>query len=81
MNQAMRKPRRWLRRLSWAAGILAALLLLAVLVMLGLMYRWVARPPQLAREPAMVHESVKMQGDRVYLGRNWFERRDGLPVL
>ena len=81
MNPAMSKPRRWLRRLSWAAGILAALLLLAVLVMLGLMHRWVACPPQLAREPAMVHESVKAQGDRVYLGRNWFEHRDGLPVL
>jgi hypothetical protein len=81
MSRALSKPRRWLRRLSWAAGILVALLLLASLVMLGLMHRWVARPPQLAREPAMLHESVKVQGDRVYLGRNWFERRDGLPVL
>ena len=51
------------------------------LVMLGLMHRWVARPPQLAREPAIIHESGKTQGGRVYLGRNWFERRDGLPVL
>jgi tetratricopeptide (TPR) repeat protein len=81
MSRALGKPRRWRRRLSWAAGILVALLLLAYLVMLGLMHRWVARPPQLAQEPALVREAGKVRGERVYLGRNWFERRDGLAVL
>jgi isopenicillin-N N-acyltransferase-like protein len=81
MNCAMSKIRRWLRRLSWTAGILVALLLLLYLGMLGLMYRWVAHPPLLAQQPMMLQESVKVQGERVYLGRNWFERRDGLPVL
>ena len=81
MNRTSRKPHLWLRRLSWAGGILVALLLLTYLVMLGLMHRWVARPPLLAQEPGLVRESGKVQGERVYLGRNWFERRDGLPVL
>ena len=81
MSRGMSKSRRWLRRLLWSAGLLVALILLASLVLLGLMHFWVARPPQLAPEPAIVHESVKVGGDRVYLGRNWFERRDGLPVL
>lgn len=81
MTCAISKPRRWLRRLSLAAGILVALLVVAYLVMLGLMYRWVARPPRLVQEPALVRESGKAKDERAYLGRNWFERRDGLPVL
>ena len=81
MSLAVNKPRRWLRRLSWAAGSLVALLLAIFLAMLGLMHRWVARPPDLARAPALVHEVGRVQGERVYLGRNWLERRQGLPVL
>jgi hypothetical protein len=49
--------------------------------MLWLMGRWVARPPALSSEPGIVHLAPETRGDRVYLGRNWLGRREGLPVL
>ncbi len=77
----MNRRRKWLRRLLRLAvgGIVALLVLWGV--MLALMYRWVAKPPALAETPAIVSLAPETRGDRVYLGRNWFGQRDGLPVL
>jgi hypothetical protein len=49
--------------------------------MLALMSHWVAQPPALAELPALVSQVPETRGDRVYLGANWFGKRDGLPVL
>jgi hypothetical protein len=73
--------RKWLRRLLWLAGGGVAALLVLWGVMLALMYRWVAKPPALAEPPAIVSLAPETRGDRVYLGQNWFGRRDNLPVL
>jgi isopenicillin-N N-acyltransferase-like protein len=75
------RPRKWIRRLLWIAG--GGVIALVVLwgVMLALMYQWVAQPPPLARPPAIVSLAPEARGDRVYLGQNWFGRRDNLPVL
>ncbi len=77
----MSRRRKWLRRVLWLAGGLAVLLLLLWGVMLGLMYRWVAKPPALPTTPAILSLAPEQRGDRVYLGRNWFGEREGLPVL
>jgi isopenicillin-N N-acyltransferase like protein len=75
------KWRRWLRRLLWLSGSVLGLLLVAYVVMWGLMLHWVAKPPALAQEPLITRRTKEVTSDRVCLGRNWLERRDGLPVL
>ena len=77
----MKRWRKCLKRLLWLAGGGIAALLVLWGVMLSLMYRWVAKPPALAETPAIVSLMPVTRGDRVYLGANWFGRRDGLPVL
>ena len=77
----MSRWRKWRRRLTWLAGGLLVALLLLWGTMMALMYRWVARPPALAETPAITALAPETRGDRVYLGRNWFGRREGLPVL
>ncbi len=77
----MSQWRRRLRRLWWAALGMVGLLLTAYLVMLGLMWHWVARPPELTQEPAITRLTNEVRGGRVFLGRNWLEQREGLPVL
>jgi len=72
---------KWLRRLLWLAGGGVAALLVLWGVMLALMYHWIAKPPALAETPAIVSLAPETRGDRVYLGQNWFGRRNGLPVL
>lgn len=72
--------RRW-RRLLWVAAGLAGFLVVTYLVMLGLMWHWVATPPVLTETPAITRMTNEVRGGRVYLGRNWLEQRDGLPVL
>ena len=76
-----RKGRRWLRRSLWAALGFVGLVVAAYLVMLGLMWRWVAVPPVLTEPPAITRLTNEVRGSRVCLGRNWLDRRDGLPVL
>ena len=72
---------KWRRRLlKSAAGFVVAMGLL-YLVMWGLMWHWVPDPPALAEEPAITRLTPERRGDRLYLGRNWFGRREGLPVL
>ena len=73
--------RRRRRRLLGVALGMVGLLLMAYLVMLGLMWHWMAKPPVLADEPAITRLTNEVRGGRVCLGRNWLERRDGLPVL
>ena len=77
----MNRWRKWLRRLLWLAGGVGVALLVLWGVMLALMYRWVAKPPALAEPPAIVSLAPETRGDRMYLGQNWFGKRDNLPVL
>ena len=77
----MNRRRKWLKRLLRLAGGGIVALLVLWGVMLALMYRWVAKPPALAETPAIVSLAPETRGDRVYLGRNWFGQREGLPVL
>jgi hypothetical protein len=73
--------RKWRRRLLWAAGGLVALVLTAWATMAALMWQWVATPPTLPQPAAISRLKPETRGDTVYLGRNWFGRRQGLPVL
>lgn len=73
--------RKWLRRLLWLGGGFVVMVLLLWGVMLALMFRWVAKEPVLAETPAIVTQVPETRGDRVYLGQNWFGKREGLPVL
>jgi hypothetical protein len=68
----MNRWRKWLRRLLWLAGGSVVALLVLWGVMLALMYHWVAKPPALAKPPAIVSLVPETRGDRVYLGQNWF---------
>ena len=77
----MSRWRRGLRRLSRVAAWLAGLLVVTYLAMLGLMWRWVATPPVLAEEPAITRMTNEVRAGRLWLGSNWLERREGLPVL
>ena len=77
----MSRWRKWLRRLLWLAGGSVVTLLVLWGAMLALMYHWVAKPPALAEPPAIVSLVPETRGGRVYLGQNWFGRRDNLPVL
>ena len=77
----MNRRRKWLRRLLWLGVGGGVLLLILWGTMLALMYRWVAKEPVLADQPALVSCTPETRGDRVYLGANWFGRREGLPVL
>jgi tetratricopeptide (TPR) repeat protein len=73
--------RKWRRRLLWLAGGFAAALLVSWATMTALMWRWVARPPALVEPPAITTLAPETRGNRVYLGRNWFGQREGLPLL
>ena len=75
------KWRRRLRRLLWLAGSGLGLLLMAYFVMLGLMWKWVAKPPVMNEAPAITRLTNELHGTRLSLGHNWFDRRDGMPVL
>jgi isopenicillin-N N-acyltransferase like protein len=75
------KWRRRLRWLPWIALGTAGAVVVVYLVMLGLMWHWVAKPPVLTTEPAITKLTREVRGTRVYLGRNWLDQRDGLPVL
>lgn len=77
----MNRRRQWLKWARWIAGGGVATLLMLWAVMSALMYHWVAKEPALAQTPAIVSLALETRGDRVYLGRNWFGRREHLPVL
>jgi hypothetical protein len=77
----MNRWRKWRRRLLWLAGGFVTAMLVLWGTMTALMMRWAAKPPQLVEEPAITRLAPEWRGDRVYLGRNWFGRREGLPVL
>jgi len=77
----MSRWRKWRRRLlKCVAGFVVAIGLL-YLVLWVLMWHWVPDPPSLAEEPAITRLAPERRGDRVYLGRSWLDRREGLPVL
>ena len=73
--------RKWLRRLLWLGGGSVVALLVLWGVMLALMFCWVAKEPVLADTQAIVTQVPETRDDRVYLGQNWFGKREGLPVL
>jgi hypothetical protein len=73
--------RKWRRRLLWLACGLVVVLLVFWGTMTALMRHWVAKPPVLAAEPAITSLVPETRGDRLYVGRNWFGQREGLPVL
>jgi hypothetical protein len=75
------RRRKWLKRLLWLAGGSVVALLVLWGVMYALMFQWVAKEPALTGAPAIVSLAPETLGDRVYLGKNWFGKRDNLPVL
>jgi len=75
------RRRKWLKRLLWLAGGSVVALLILWAVMYALMYHWVAKEPVLAETPAIASLAPEPRGDRVYLGKNWFGKRENLPVL
>jgi hypothetical protein len=77
----MSRFRAWRRRLLWAAAVFVGVVLVLGGTMAALMMHWVAKPPTLNEQPAITRLVPQIRGDRVYLGRNWFGRREGLPVL
>ena len=77
----MTRWQRWRRRLLWLGGSLVVAVLLAWGVMRALMMHWVAKPPVFTEQPALTQLTPETRGDRVYLGKNWFGRRESLPVL
>jgi isopenicillin-N N-acyltransferase like protein len=77
----MSRPRRWLRRAAWCLGVLALVGVGLWGTLSLLMRQWVAKPPALAERSALREMKTEMRQGRFYLGRNWFERREGLGVL
>ncbi len=72
---------KWRRWVPWLGCGLLVSPLLAWAGMVALMHCWVAAEPTLAETPAITGLAPQARGDRVYLGRNWLGRREGLPVL
>jgi isopenicillin-N N-acyltransferase like protein len=73
---------RWCCR--WCLRLLVGLSILMLVAWLGLrwlMLGWVAPEPELAELPAIVDWQPEHRDGRVYLGKNWFGRRDGIQVL
>jgi hypothetical protein len=77
----MNRWRKWRRRFLWLAGGLLVSVLALWGIMAALMMHWVAKPPAFTGQPVITRLVPETRGDRVYLGRNWFGRREGLPVL
>lgn len=72
---------RWLRRLAWLCVGFTVFVLVLWGVLTALMLHWVAEPPPLPRNTSITQEAPTNRGDRVYVGRSWLGRREGLPVL
>ncbi len=49
--------------------------------MSGLMYHWAAVPPALPADTAITNQVAQTRGERVYVGKSWLGRREGLNVL
>ncbi|HVM60835.1 MAG TPA: C45 family peptidase [Verrucomicrobiae bacterium] len=71
---------RWRNRLRWLGYIAGALAVLGVAAYLYLR-SCVAEPPALPADVSITNLVAETRGGRVWLGKNWFERRDGLNVL
>ena len=77
----MRALRHWRRRLLYLAGGLALTACALWIALYLLMAHWLAKPPVLTEPPAIAQLVPQSRGDRVYLGRSWLGRREGLQVL
>ncbi len=74
------KPKR-LRRFLVIAGWVAAASSTLWLILLLFLWHWVAKPPPLPPEATMFKPTVEQRGERLYAGKNWYGKREGLPVL
>ena len=77
----MSRHHKWLRRILWLAGGAGVTCFALWAVMYALMYHWVAWPPPMPAASPLLSAALETRGDRVWLGQNWFGKRDGLPVL
>jgi hypothetical protein len=77
----MTPKRKRLRRALAITGWIAAAFSTLWLVLVLLMWHWVAKPPALAPEAATFKPVVEQRGDRLYAGKSWYGTREGLPVL
>ena len=77
----MKKPRSKLRTLGrWAGGL--ALALVAIVLFAGLvLWRCLPVPPALPEDRAIERLAPEHRDGKVFLGRNWFCKREGLNVL
>lgn len=73
--------RRRIRRVAKAGIGLGVAVAVLHLILVVLVWHWAAKPPVLVDSPAILARTNEMRGGRLCLGRNWLERRDGLPVL
>jgi len=64
----------------WICGVVCICLLMSSLLN-RLMWHWVAKPPPVPAGESISTEVPRVEGARMYLGRNWLEVHDGLPVL
>jgi len=73
--------RRWLKRLKRIAIIMSAALV--VLSVAGYLYlrSCIATPPAMPSDVSIMRLAPEQRGDRVFLGKNWFGKREGLSVL
>lgn len=77
----MSRWQKWRRRIAWLAIAMVLLVVLSWASMTFLMTRWTAKEPSLASMPGIVKLTPEHRDGRVYLGKNWFGQREGIPVL
>lgn len=77
----MRRPRsRWRVLARWAAGLgLAAVAAPGIGAIV--LWRCMPEPPAVPADAAILNLKPEMRDGKVFLGRNWFGRREGLNVL
>jgi hypothetical protein len=77
----MKKKRTLWQKLRRLVVWLAAIVVLLVGVVFLVLWRCIAQPPPLPPDVAITQLAPEKRGDKVFLGKNWFGRREGLPVL
>jgi tetratricopeptide (TPR) repeat protein len=72
------------RIIKWLKRILAGALVLALagwVVGASLLRHWTAQPPPLPTETAIMQLKPEARGGKVWLGKSWVERREGLLAV
>jgi len=70
--------KRWAKRVLF--GLIALTLTGWVAGKLLLRY-WTATPPSMPADTSIMRLKPEPRGDKVWLGKSWFARREGLPVV